>query len=212
VRLARNRKSEGFTLVELLVAVALLALLTAVLLAGFRFETQASYRQSARLDRADRLPVVFAFLRVHLTDARPVLPINSTGTTIVFDGRRGAVSFVGTAPQGTQRAGLYLFTLSLAQRQLRVGWRLFEGVLPVADTGGDESVLLDDIASAHFSYYGLWEPNADAGWHDLWRGAAVLPAAIRLDLAFADGMHPPALIVQPRLRPLEWPVPPAVPR
>ena len=208
MRGARN-KSPGFTLVELLIALALLGLLTAILVAGIRYEIQASSRQSTRLDRTARVSAAFAFLRTHLSDARPVLPVNSNGTRIVFDGRAADLAFVDTSPQSASAGGLYLFKFSIAHRQLRVSWYPFQGLLPVTETASGDTLLLDDVASGRFRYFGVAGPNARADWHDRWPLASILPLAIRLDIVFADGARPPALVVQPRLRLPEMPtVPP----
>jgi general secretion pathway protein J len=203
-----SRQPGGFTLLELLVALALLVLLTTVLLAGVRFETKALSRQSERLDRSGRVPIVFDFLRSHLSNARPVLPINSTGTTIVFEGRAGDISFVDASPQSEQGGGLYLFRVDFANGQLRARWRPFEGTLPVANAGGD-SLLLDGVASARFAYYGILDATSGPEWHDHWRGVSVLPLAVRLELVFTPEEHAPALIIAPRLRPLRMSVPPS---
>jgi general secretion pathway protein J len=193
-------RSPGFTLVELLIALALLGLLTAMLVAGVRYEIQASSRQSTRLERAARLPAAFAFLRAHLSAARPVVPVNSNGTTIVFDGRAVDLDFVDTAPQSAPAGGLYLFKFRIAHRQLRVSWYPFQGLLPVSNVASGDTLLLDDITSGRFRYFGVTGPNARADWHDQWPYASTLPLAIRLDIAFADGARPPPLVVRPRLR------------
>lgn len=204
-----RREPAGFTLLELLIALALLALLTTILLAGLRFEIRAEDRQSARLDRSSKIPVVYGFLRAHLSNARPILPVNSTGTTIVFDGRSADVTFVDAAPQGAQGGGLYVFTVNFATGQLRARWRPFEGTLPISEEGAGDTVLLDGIATANLQYFGAAGPTSRPVWQDQWRDASYLPLLIRFELTFIDGEHVPALVVAPRLRPLLAAVPSA---
>lgn len=198
-----GRDIAGFTLLELLIAVVLVALLTGILLAAFRFEARQLDRQATRLGQSAEVPVAYSFLRDHLADARPIPPVNSSGVAIAFDGGATRVSFVGAAPQGALRGGLYLFAIDGTSARLQVHWQRFEGLLPAADAGAGEALLLDRVRRVALTYFGSLEPGSDPQWHGEWRNRAYLPALVRLDLEFADGEHPPALVIAPRLAPLQ---------
>ena len=123
--IAPNERQRGFTLLELLIAVVLLALITTMLLAGLQMETQNLPRQTGRLDRAAQLPPVYDFLRSELADAQPVVPIGATSRSIVFDGEPNAVHFVSTGPQSVQIGGLQLLSITFAGRRVAGDARLF---------------------------------------------------------------------------------------
>jgi general secretion pathway protein J len=195
--------TAGFTLLELLVAIVLMALLTTILLAAFRFEARQLDRQATRLSQSAEVPVAYSFLKAHLADARPLLPVNSRGTSIAFDGSSTGISFLGTAPESAPQGGLYLFTINVVAAHLRASWQRFEGLLPAADEGAGEAVLLDRVRRARVSYFGSSEPGANPQWHGEWRDLPYLPALVRLELDFVDGEQPPALVVAPRLAPLQ---------
>jgi len=194
--------TAGFTLLELLVAIVLMALLTTILLAAFRFEARQLDRQATRLSQSAEVPVAYSFIKAHLADARPLLPVNSRGVSIAFDGSSTGISFLGTAPESAPQGGLYLFTINVVAARLRANWRRFEGMLPAADEAG-EAVLLDRVRRAKVSYFGSSEPGADPQWRGEWRDLPYLPALVRLELDFVDGEQPPALVVAPRLAPLQ---------
>jgi general secretion pathway protein J len=193
----------GFTLLELLIAIVLMALLTTILLAAFRFEARQLDRQATRLNQSAEVPVAYSFLRAHLADARPLLPVNSRGVSIAFDGSSTRISFLGAAPESAPQGGLYLFTIDVVAAHLRAGWQRFEGLLPAAEEGAGEVVLLDRVRRAKVSYFGSSEPGASPQWRSEWRDLPYLPALVRLELDFVDGERPPALVVAPRLAPLQ---------
>jgi len=198
----RRQEAAGFTLIELLVSLTLLALLTTVLLAGFRFATQPLQRQAARFEEADNLPVVYGFLRTRLADARPLVPINGESDAVAFDGSQRSVGFVAAAPQGAARGGLYLFSIDVASGQLRARWHLFEGLLPTVDEDASDTVLLDGVAGVDIAYYGARLSDADVAWRDQWRDVPYLPLLVRFEFELAQGKQIPALVIAPRLRPL----------
>lgn len=198
----RDRSQDGFTLLELLIAVTLLGLLTTMLLAGFRLGTRHVERQTTRIERSAQIPAVQAFLRSQLADAQPFFDQTSGNKTIVFDGRPDGLDFVGVAPESSAVGGLQLFSVEFdprTTRQLRVRWQLF-GVPEVgSQQGTHETVLLDRVARAAFSYYGTIPPAKGPAWHQAWQDMDYLPSLIRLDVTFLDGGHMPALTVAMRL-------------
>lgn len=196
---ATNRSESGFTLLELLIAIVLLSLITTMLMAGLRLETQSLSRQTARLDRAAQLPPVYDFLRAQFADAQPVIPIGASSRSIVFDGETESVHFVSTGPLSSGIGGLQLLSVALVDGALRVRWRTYDGRLPDADQPGTETVLLDDIIQAHFSFFGIVPPDTAAHWHDTWQDMPYLPSLIRLSLTSADGLAIPEFTVKPRV-------------
>jgi general secretion pathway protein J len=202
------RNEGGFTLLELLIAVALLGLLTTILAAGLRLQTQYIERGSERLERGAQLPAVHAFLRSQLGKAQPVVPIGSADRTILFEGRPGAVAFVAPAPASMAGGGLELFSVGFAEGRVVVRWREFAGTLVSETQPGGETVLLDGVARARFRYFGTVPPEDAPKWHETWRGMPHLPALIRLELAFSDGEEMPVFAVAPRLAPRELSAPP----
>lgn len=194
-----NVRQSGFTLLELLIAVVLLALITTMLLAGLQLETQNLPRQTGRLDRAGQLPPVYDFLRSELADAQPVVPIGATSRSIVFDGEPDAVHFVSTGPQSVQIGGLQLLSVTFARGALRVRWRLFDGALPDDDQPGRDVLLLDHLARVQLSFFGVVPPDTEPHWYDTWHDMPYLPSLVRFSMTSADGVAIPELTVATRL-------------
>ncbi|MDX1626808.1 MAG: prepilin-type N-terminal cleavage/methylation domain-containing protein, partial [Wenzhouxiangellaceae bacterium] len=69
----RPLAASGFTLVELLVATALIGLIMAMAYGGFRAGIRASDSGEALIERTNRLRVVHDFVRRQLSQARPLV-------------------------------------------------------------------------------------------------------------------------------------------
>jgi general secretion pathway protein J len=193
-----RRCDGGFTLLELLVAIALLGLLMTVLLAGISLLTRHVALQGGHLDRAAVISVVESFLRLQLAKAAAIVPSDARDGSILFAGSGESVSFVATAPQSVPSSGLEIFAVARAGRRLVVRSAPFSGML----TGGAEpreTILLDGVSEARFRYYGVVPPEKEPRWHGAWQDMADLPRLVSVELAFADGTRMPPLLVRPRL-------------
>jgi general secretion pathway protein J len=191
-------RQAGFTLLEVLVATALAGLLSLMLLGGVQTGGQVLEKSGARADRLARLGAASAYLRSHLAAAVPLEARQDGGTAVRFEGRPDSLSFIGLASPWQAVGGYQAVTLRVAPRA--------DGIALIADWQPDRpgetarsSTLLDDLAAAEFSYFGMAAGQSRAAWHDHWQNQPVLPGLIRLRLKLNDGREPPALLVAPRL-------------
>ena len=194
-------QEAGFTLVELLVSVTLLAMLTIVLAGGMKLATSRFTRDSGRVERAARIALVQDFVNAKLADARPVLDLNAASRRIAFEGRATEVLFLAPASESAPKSGLMTFGLrfrpsSSGDGRLELGTRSFDVPSPSA---GRTTVLLDHVAKLRFSYYGPAGPGGTPGWTDVWDSPQLLPQLIRISLDFADGSSAPDLFVALRI-------------
>lgn len=197
--------AEGFTLVELLVAVTLVALLTVVLFGGLRFGMRAADAVSARVDRSSQIAVVYDFMQRELADAR-LLAAAGDGqqAPASFEGQPDAVSFVTIPPAYLALGGFHLLHVAMegtgGTRRLTVSWQQVpRGSLPLEPTTLQPSVLLDRLSAVQFGYFGVLDANRPPDWQDHWTDRDDLPQLIRLRIVMADGWQAPDLVIAPRL-------------
>lgn len=200
------RKSQaGLSLLEVVLAVTLLAMGMALALATFRGSAQAVTRAEAEGERNERLRAAQGFLRRQLSSALPSAfefdPVTGDGINFRGDGRQ--VEFVGTLPGYLSRGGSYLQTLELVPgpegKRLQYGFRLLSAEGPIEAERKPE-VLLDGIAEASFEYRTLKGDGTPEDWQQAWEVKSQMPPLVRLKLRFRDAKrHWPELVVPVRL-------------
>jgi general secretion pathway protein J len=198
-----DRGQNGFTLVELLISVTLVALLMTLLFGGFRLGLRAQERVSSGGDRATQLASIHGFLREQLADARPIALEGEGGSTAIvrFDGGDDALEFLSHPMAALRVGGLQRLSLRLVNGNALVfRWSLDTGDERWSDEAR-EILLLSRVARAAFDYYGAAEPGREPAWTDMWRAMPHLPSLVRLRVVFEDGRRMPDLVVAPRLAP-----------
>ena len=195
----------GFTLVELLVAITLVALITTLLFGGLRFGTRAAAAVAVRVDRSAEIVGVYNFMQNELADARLLPPTNDPAQqTQSFDGEPDSISFVTIPPAYLALGGYHRLRMTTAgsgaARSVIVAWeQVPRGIWPEQALTLHPSLLLDKVASLEFAYFGVAEANHPPEWQDHWTDRTDLPQLIRLRITLADGWQAPDLIVAPRL-------------
>ena len=196
--------TEGFTLVELLVVLAIFSLMSVLLFDGFHFATGVAANGNRRLERAQDVALASTFLRNQFSDMRP-FPASGRddGSTVAFEGEPGGLVFVGAPPAYLSPGGFQQLRVGTEATRLGQGltvrWRPVRGGDGVPTDGSlPPSILLDGIAAADFAYFGSTAPREPPSWHASWSGSAGLPMLVRLRVTFRDGYAAPDLIVAPR--------------
>lgn len=172
---------DGFTLVELLIAILLFALLSAAATALLSFGVDARARTSERLDTLAAIARTRALLTADLGQAaprlwrdatgasQPAFAGNSTGTVLRFV-RRGWRNEGGAARASLQRVEYRLN----GDRLERISWPLVDGSAPTTP-----ALLIGGVGALRLRFH-------DNGqWHDRWDPEMrdELPDAVEVTLA-----------------------------
>src|SRR4051794_27425686 len=194
-----SRVAGGFSLLEVLLAVMLLALLIAGAYSGIHAAANAMRAGEAAIDRADRLRTAQEFLRHQLTRIMPLAFANdqTKGTSYIFEGDQKRMRFVAPMPGYLSRGGPYVETLELVSGhdglQLQFDDEMLNGFdIDKAKTRNEAPVvLLDKIRSGRFEYRALDEQGKLGSWSSNWPDPATTPLMIRIELTMQPGVQIP---------------------
>ena len=189
------RNEAGFTLIEMLVAIALLAMLAALLAAGLR-TARLAVAFVAQSNAAMPVQAAQAYLRSALEQARTVPRAGSANQELTFLGSANAMIFTTShAPRG-QYDGLYRVEISLersADRRAGLDLVVIQSLArpPMSDAQAPPAVrrrarLLDNIQSADFSYFGGVDEANRPQWRNGFADLDKLPRLVAIDVRFAD--------------------------
>ena len=186
-----TRRDAGFTLIEVMVALALTALVSLILLQGIRLAATGLDRHTRATERLDARQSLYELLRRTLGTAVTV-PHVPGGT---FSGGPNAIAFLGVAEDAGP--GLYRIDLALDPRRrdrpLILRRRL---ALPAGDPREAASVIASGVRTFRLGYFGTVPGDNSAAWHDSWQQLAFLPLMVRV-IVDSDGDAPrPPLIVR----------------
>ncbi len=203
------RSDVGFTLVEVLVSLVLLALVLALLAGGVRF-ARGTWDAAARLEEQTGAEMAEAFLRARLGEAMALYEQHKSGMVrVVFYGTADGLSFVAPAPNGPAGAALYRYALELAPGAGPGRGALVVKLAPYqakqaeasAEWAVQRHVLVRNPVSAAFRYFGRIRAGAEPAWHTAWTRTDATPNLVELTVA-RDASHggPIALVVALRLQ------------
>ena len=200
-RPARPGSDGGFTMIELLVGVALAALIGVLLVQSLAIARQG-LAYHARLARNGDILAAQTYLRNVLLQAQPLAGNAAAAGDLSFAGEPATMSFISTYAPNAAIGGLYRIDLVVerpfpgaAMLDLIVRQQLYR---PKGDDAGSgiavtpsSSVLVANISAAGFQYYvpaasGAGHP-LQLDWSPSWRHATELPVLVGVTMDFAPG-------------------------
>jgi general secretion pathway protein J len=188
----------GFTLVELLVALTILALMLGVTMNSLSFSLRTSGSVETAIADKEYTYLATRAFRDQLQQAVPLLRVSTAGLNeLDFDGASNAVEFVAPLRGAHSSAGLHRVRFVIEQEpsfednrgRLVMHYRPYSADTTkanVTDNVAESSVVvLDGFASARFSFSDV-ATSVAVDWTPQWRETMRLPDLVRLEVDYAN--------------------------
>jgi general secretion pathway protein J len=203
---------KGFTLLELLVAMTLLALLLSAAYGGLRTGSRAWTTGEARAEQNERLRVVQSFIRRQVSQTYPLIWTHQGKRTLWFRGSPTTLDFAAVLASRALDDGLAFLRLEFKEGKkgldLTLSCKLANGddlqkafEVKAPDECRRVRVLVSGLSEGHFDYWG--RPTGPSSvnqreprWTEKWNSRESLPRLIRVSFT-ADkkqGLWPQMLI------------------
>jgi len=193
------RREAGFTLIEMLVSLALLAMAAVLMLEGLGSGQRLWAGQTARTARGESVEAAQALLRVRIEKLRPITRFDAGATFADIDGTDRQLVFVAPPADAERPAAARRYRLALNDR----GDLVLGSALSQVDAGADavyaDRVLLREVGGLDISYYGPDPKGGAPRWWSDWTRRETPPESVKIKLTFrpSDPRVWPELIIHP---------------
>jgi prepilin-type N-terminal cleavage/methylation domain-containing protein len=198
------RFKRGFTLIEVLIALALSVMLAALLFNALHTYALTAATGHKHVAARQLSESIFQFIRAQLREAVPLVVNTGDARQILFYGDERKIAFVGYIPSHRSAGGLHHNlleisgtppnqTLSFTYERLAVDGDFALETFADIDTGDARTLM--DAASIEFEYFGTAGSRADREWSRNWSGGDRLPELIRIRIDMAHDLPATDIVV-----------------
>jgi general secretion pathway protein J len=194
----RVRAQQGYSLLELTIALALIGFIAVAIAGGVRFGSRAWETSESKLDAVERVHGSQTLLRAVLQQAIPrALNPEVASDPLVFRGGPDRLSFAALLPSALGAGGVVRLELRVEAasegRRLVLAWA-------GSDAVRQERVLLTGAQFVTLSY-GTRDQDGSISWGSDWREQPGAPALVMVQASYGDGaeLRWPDLVVRTRI-------------
>ena len=194
LRIPNQHTKNGFTLLETVLAIVLLAVLIGAGYSGLRAAAKAMASGEVSVERTNRLRVSQEFMRHQISRILP-LPFDhddGTGENKIFEGTRDMMRFVAPMPGYLSHGGAYVQTIELKRAAGNTLQLYFSNVIltgydakKLTQSDLDPQVLIDQVKSGRFEYRTYNDQGELGDWTDRWQDPGKTPVMVRIHLEMA---------------------------
>lgn len=182
----RAPRARGFTLLEILLALVLMAFAMVGIWGALRTGARLTSSADVAVQHSDRVRAVQAFLRNYLGGAQPQpFAPGKDQPARMFRGDPRSLSYVAPMPAQLGDGGLFVQTLEFVRAPESPGYALQLTYAPLSsdsaavETSGPE-ILLAHVTDGGFEYLAAANGNQPAKWQRTWHETDGLPLAVRV--------------------------------
>ncbi|HVE48753.1 MAG TPA: prepilin-type N-terminal cleavage/methylation domain-containing protein [Casimicrobiaceae bacterium] len=204
---AARLHQRGFTLLELVIALVLFALMSSVMYGALGFAGRSRDAGEAHTEAAASMRLSHAFLRAQLEGQHPLRMRKMLEYPLLFTGASDELRYAAQLPARITGGGVWYYRLAVVREGEKSRLVLERRVpdteaseLPEFDKA-DRSILAEDIGEIRIGYFGRDAGAAPATaptWRERWDDRNRLPLLVRIDVVPQRGPAWPTLLVASR--------------
>jgi prepilin-type N-terminal cleavage/methylation domain-containing protein len=195
------KQQAGFTLLEMMVAFSLLALLFLALFSSFHTIGRGWEAADRKLLKTEDTRLISEFLRNQLSQTIVVQIKGEAGPVYAFEGANDYVRYAAPLQPLQNQGGIYL--IELAVKPDKEGRKIEMRYAPYRpDLSWDEALeavepilVYSGLGLVHFDYYAAESDQDDPRWRAEWLDQSVYPLLVRVMIEGKDHQAWPTLIV-----------------
>jgi general secretion pathway protein J len=208
--MSRRLRMRGFTLIELMLALVLMAGIASILYGSLNLASRSWDGGEAKAGQVSDMRATTSYLRAQLAEQYPQRMWKAVDIPLLFGGEQSELRYSAVLPERVAGGGVYYFRLAVArtgEKSQLVQERIVPDVAALQEPefrDAERSILADDIAELKVGYYGRDAKAAEVDaptWRDRWEDRQRLPLLVRLDVKPVKGAAWPTLVVEPRRSP-----------
>lgn len=180
---------RGYTLLELLIALALAAILLVILFSALRLAHKSQTKGAERAEFTQKVRIIQDRLSWLIRGAYPYMVNNPDGKKLYFQGEDDRVGLVTTSVdtfgRGPEdRAGLKWVSISVEDKGLLIREKVYFLKDVFDDDGGREFYLDPDVKKIAFEYFDVPDDKEQGEWVSDWDPDEkdYLPSAVKYTL------------------------------
>ena len=201
----RRNSSAGFTLIEMLVSLAIVGMMATMLLGGLRTVGIFASHTSTQIEADNGIVAAQRLLRERIEQLRAIISPNSASPIIDANGTESSFTFVAPPPPRAEPDSLWRYRIAV----VATGDLILYTVNSLDDRydfaaaetkGWQPSTLLINVQAVRINYYGERLTGVGSSWQVNWQQRPQPPALVRIRVSFREGDRRtwPDLIVRPR--------------
>jgi len=194
-----TRPQRGFTLIELVVAMALLGTMMLLLYSGLSFSVRSWDAGDVNGRRTADRRIGENFLRREISELFPMRWKEPNVVKFAFEGERDRLRFVSSRPAGIAQGGLSLVSLEVLDEGggSRKRNLVMRRAMPDEEQKSfapldkaEATVMIAGVQGVTFEYFGAENDFTPPQWTDTWKPTQKIPEAIRMRIVGDDGPLP----------------------
>ncbi len=196
-----HKTVQGFTLIEVIIAMTLLSIMMALLFGSMRISSESWQKGEAKIADVNNVAVVYQFFQQHLTTAKPLWDdFSEENKSLSFQGHKQSLQFVSSFPASAKKSGSQLFSLKLLSEKdenyIQVSIKPFFPVIKGEEWKPEEVTLLNHVKDISFSYLNVDETQPEGFWQDEWFNMDTMPRLVKIKIELDNGGFWPEMVFE----------------